>query len=169
MSDQFFTSTQMRVMTAEAVVVKMTKYGPVKDDEKTRQLRQMLTQAAEVQERAYSERMCALALGHHSLANKIDRIIVGVDSNGSKAAVAGVDYDPADASEDKKAIKQLCAALLLMVENYCGNCQYRQCEADLQAGESPVPCLTVYNAGQLLAQYDPKPPQEEKADDGMPF
>lgn len=101
-SDQFFTSTQMRVMTAEAVVVKMTKYGPVKDDEKTRQLRQMLTQAAEIQERAFSERMCALALGHYSLANKVDRIIIGVDSNGSKAAVAGVDYDPADASEYKE-------------------------------------------------------------------
>lgn len=109
MADQkkYYTSTAIRVMSAEAVVVKMTKYGPIKDDEKTRQLRQMLVQAAEVQERAFSERMCSLALGHEVLANKIDRIMVGVDSNGSKAAVAGVDYHMEDAerAEDPKRLE----------------------------------------------------------------
>lgn len=168
MSDQYFTSTQMRVMTAEAVVVKMTKYGPVKDDEKTRQLRQMLTQAAEVQERAYSERMCSLALGHHSIANKVDRIIVGVDSNGKKSAVAGADYDPADASEDKKAIKELVAALKALAADACGHCDARYCQNDGE--QEHMPCRVVYEAQALVRKYSP--PEDEatpESDDGMPF
>ena len=168
MSDQYFTSTQMRVMTAEAVVVKTTNYGPVKDDEKTRQLRQMLTQAAEVQERAYSERMCALALGHHSLANKIDRIIVGVDSNGSKAAVAGVDYAPEDASKDKKAIKELVAALKALAADACGHCDARYCQND---GEQEyMPCRVVYEAQALVRRYSPPEDEtQQESDDSMPF
>ena len=168
MSDQYFTSTQMRVMTAEAVVVKMTKYGQVKDDEKTRQLRQMLTQAAEVQERAYSERMCAIALGHHSLANKIDRIIIGVDSNGQKAAIAGADYDPADASEDKKAIKELVAALKALAADACGHCDARYCQNDGE--QEPISCRVVYEAQALVRKYSP--PEDEatqSSDDSMPF
>ena len=157
----FFTATKLREMEA---IVASGDIGPA-----TRAtVALMLKQSAEIQERAYSERMCALALGHHSLANKIDRIIVGVDSNGSKAAVAGADYDPADASEDKKAIKELVAALKALAADSCGHCGYRYCQNDGE--QEHMPCRFVCEAQALVRKYSPpEPPQEEKADDGIPF
>ena len=161
MSKLFFTAQKLREMEA---IVASGDIGPV-----TREtVALMLKQAAEIQERAYSERMCALALGHHSLANKVDRTIVGVDSNGSKAAVAGVDYDPADASEDKKAIKELVAALKELAADACGHCDARYCQ---NYGEQEhMPCRVVYEAQALVRKYSP--PEDEATtefDDGMPF
>ena len=157
----FFTATKLREMEA---IVASGDIGPA-----TREtVALMLKQAAEIQERAYSERMYSLALGHHSIANKLDRIIVGVDSNGQKAAVAGVDYDPVDASKDKKAIKELVAALKALAADACGHCDARYCQNDGE--QEHMPCRVVYEAQVLVRKYSPpEPPQEEKADDGMPF
>lgn len=159
----FFTATKLREMEA---IVASGDIGPA-----TREtVALMLKQSAEIQERAYSERMCALALGHHSLANKIDRIIVGVDSNGKETAVAGVDYDPADASEDKKAIKELVAALKALAADACGHCDARYCQATCHNGEPQIPCRVVYEEQELVRRYSPKedetPPE---SDDSMPF
>ena len=161
MSKLFFTAQKLREMEA---IVSSGDIGPM-----TREtIALMLKQAAEIQERAYSERMCALALGHHSIANKVDRIIVGFDSNGQKAAVAGADYDPADASKDKKAIKELVAALKALAADACGHCDARYCQNDGE--QEHIPCRVVYEAQALVRKYSPpEPPQEEKADDGMPF
>ena len=157
----FFTATKLREMEA---IVASGDIGPM-----TREtVALMLKQSAEIQERAYSERMCALALGHHSLANKIDRIIVGVDSNGSKAAVAGADYDPADASKDKKAIKELVAALKALAADACGHCDARYCQNDGE--QEHMPCRVVCEAQILVRKYSP--PEDETtpaSDDSMPF
>ena len=161
MSKLFFTAQKLREMEA---IVASGDIGPM-----TREtVALMLKQSAEIQERAYSERMCSLALGHHSLANKVDRIIIGVDSNGSKAAVAGVDYDPADASEDKKAIKELVAALKALTADACGHCDYRYCQNDGE--QEHMPCRVVYEAQALVRKYSP--PEDETmpaSDDSMPF
>ena len=161
MSKLFFTATKLREM--EAIVAS----GDI--DPMTREtVALMLKQSAEIQERAYSERMCSLALGHHSIANKVDRIIIGVDSNGQKAAVAGADYDPADASKDKKAIKELVAALKALAADACGHCDARYCQNDGE--QEHMPCRVVYEAQALVRKYSPQedetPPE---ADDGMPF
>lgn len=50
MSEKRYTSEEMREMEPFAVVVKMTKYGPVKETEKTNDLRAMLIQAADLEE-----------------------------------------------------------------------------------------------------------------------
>ena len=161
MSKLFFSATKLREMEA---VVSSGDIGPM-----TREtVALMLKQSAEIQERAYSERMCALALGHHSLANKIDRIIVGFDSNGSKAAVAGVDYDPADASKDKKAIKELVSALKALAADACGHCDARYCQNDGE--QEHMPCRVVCEAQILVRKYSP--PEDETtpaSDDSMPF
>ena len=161
MSKLFFTAQKLREMEA---IVASGDIGTM-----TREtVALMLKQSAEIQERAYSERMCALALGHHSLANKVDRIIIGVDSNGSKAAVAGVDYDPADASEDKKTIKELVAALKALAADACGHCDARYCQNDGE--QEHMPCRVVYEAQALVRKYSP--PEDEattESDDGMPF
>ena len=161
MSKLFFTAQKLREMEA---IVASGDIGPM-----TREtVALMLKQAAEIQERAYSERMCALALGHHSIANKVDRIIVGVDSNGQKAAVAGVDYAPEDASKDKKAIKELVAALKELAADACGHCDARYCQ---NYGEQEhMPCRVVYEAQALVRKYSP--PEDEatpESDDSMPF
>ena len=157
----FFTATKLREMEA---TVASGDIGPM-----TREtVALMLKQSAEIQERAYSERMCALALGHHSIANKVDRIIFGVDSNVQKAAVAGADYDPADASEDKKAIKELVAALKALAADACGHCDARYCEGDGE--QEHMPCRVVYEAQELVRRYSP--PEDEAtpaSDDSMPF
>ena len=161
MSKLFFTATKLREMEA---IVASGDIGPA-----TREtVALMLKQSAEIQERAYSERMCALALGHHSIANKVDRIIVGVDSNGQKAAVAGADYDPADASKDKKAIKELVAALKALAADACGHCDARYCQND---GEQEyMPCRVVYEAKALVRRYSPQEDETQpESDDSMPF
>ena len=161
MSKLFFTATKLREMEA---IVSSGDIGHM-----TREtVALMLKQSAEIQERAYSERMCALALGHHSLANKVDRIIVGVDSNGQKAAVAGVDYDQEDASKDKKAIRELVAALKALAADACGHCDYRYCQKDGE--QEHMPCRVVYEAQALVRKYSP--PEDETtpaSDDSMPF
>ena len=161
MSKLFFTSTMLREMEA---IVASGDIGPA-----TREtVALMLKQSAEIQERAYSERMCALALGHHSLANKIDRIIVGVDSNGSKAEVAVADYDPADASKDKKAIKELVAALKALAADACGHCDSRYCQNDGE--QEHMPCRVVCEAQILVRKYSPTEDETTQAsDDSMPF
>ena len=161
MSKLFFTATKLREMEP---IVASGDIGPL-----TREtIALMLKQSDEIQERSYSERMCALALGHHSLANKIDSIIVGVDSNGQKAAVAGADYDTADASKDKKAIKELVAALKALAADACGHCDARYCQND---GEKEyMPCRVVYEAQALVRKYSP--PEDvatPESDDSMQF
>ena len=161
MSKLFFTATKLRDMEA---IVASGDIGTMTSET----VALMLKQSAEIQERAYSERMCALALGHHSIANKVDRIIIGVDSNGQKAAVAGADYDPADASKDKKAIKELVAALKALAADACGHCDARYCEGDGE--QEHMPCRVVCEAQILVRKYSP--PEDEtppEADDGMPF
>lgn len=157
----FFTATKLREMEA---IVASGDIGTA-----TREtIALMLKQSAEIQERAYSERMSSLALGHHSIANKVDRIIVGVDSNGQKAAVAGVDYDPVDASKDKKAIKELVSALKALAADACGHCDARYCQNDGE--QEHMPCRVVYEAQALVRRYSP--PEDEtqpESDDSMPF
>lgn len=157
----FFTATKLREMEA---IVASGDIGPA-----TREtVALMLKQSAEIQERAYSERMSSLALGHHSIANKVDRIIVGVDSNGQKAAVAGVDYDPVDASKDKKAIKELVSALKALAADACGHCDARYCKNDGE--QEHMPCRVVYESQVLVRKYSP--PEDEtqpESDDNMPF
>ena len=157
----FFTATKLREMEA---IVASGNIGPA-----TREtVALMLKQSADIQERAYSERMCSLALGHHSLANKIDRIIVGVDSNWQKAAVAGADYDPADASKDKKAINELVAALKALAADACGHCDARYCQNDGE--QEHIPCRVVYEAQELVRKYSPQEDEATPAsDDSMPF
>ena len=161
MSKLFFTAQKLREMEA---IVASGDIGTM-----TREtVALMLKQSAEIQERAYSELMCSLALGHHSIANKVDRIIVGVDSNGQKAAVAGVDYAPEDASEDKKAIKELVAALKELAADACGHCDARYCQNDGE--QEHMPCRVVYEAQALVRKYSP--PEDEatpESDDSMPF
>ena len=157
----FFTATKLREMEA---IVASGDIGPA-----TREtVALMLKQSAEIQERAYSERMSSLALGHHSIANKVDRIIVGVDSNGQKAAVAGVDYDPVDASKDKKAIKELVSSLKALAADACGHCDARYCQNDGE--QEHMPCRVVYESQVLVRKYSP--PEDEtqpESDDNMPF
>ena len=142
----FFTATKLREMEA---IVASGDIGPA-----TREtVAIMLKQSAEIQERAYRERMSSLALGNHSIANKIDLIIVGVDSNGQKAAVAGVDYDPADESKDKKAIKELVSALKALAADACGHCDARYCQNDGE--QEHMPCRVVYEAQELVRKYSP--------------
>ena len=161
MSKLFFTATKLREMDA---IVASGDIGTM-----TREtVALMLKQSAEIQERAYSERMCALALGHHSLANKVDRIVVGVDSNGQKAAVAGVDYAPEDASKDKKAIKELVAALKALAADACGHCGARYCQNDGE--QEHMPCRVVYEAQALVRKYSPTEDEATpESDDSMPF
>ena len=161
MSKLFFTATKLREMEA---IVASGDIGTMTHET----VALMLKQSAEIQERAYSERMCSLALGHHSIARKVDRIIVGVDSNGKKAAVAGADYDPADASKDKKVIKELVAALKALAADACGHCDARYCQNDGE--QEHMPCRVVYEAQALVRKYSP--PEDEQttaSDDSMPF
>ena len=82
--------TCIRKLADEAVVVKTTPYGVVKDTEKTDTLKAYLNYAADVIERAVAERDTALVLGHPSIANKCDRILYGVDHNQKMASVKGL-------------------------------------------------------------------------------
>ena len=161
MNKLFFTATKLRDMEA---IVSSGDIGPM-----TREtVALMLKQSAEIQERAYSERMCSLALGHHSIANKVDRIVVGVDSNGQKAAVAGADYGPADASKDKKAIKELVSALKALAADACGHCDARYCQNDGE--QEHMPCRVVCEAQILVRKYSPTEDETTPAsDDSMPF
>lgn len=64
MSERQYTSQEMREMEPFAVVVKMTKYGPVNETKKTNDLRAMLLQAADLEEelkRSIADTHAALA------------------------------------------------------------------------------------------------------------
>lgn len=66
MSKKRYTSDEMREMEPFAVVVKMTKYGPVKETKKTNDLRAMLLQAADLEE----ELKRSIADAHAALAER---------------------------------------------------------------------------------------------------
>ena len=83
-------STRIRELADEAVVVKPTPCGVVKDTDKTNTLKAFLNYAADVIERAIAERDTALVLGHPSIANKCDRILYGVDNNQNMASIKGM-------------------------------------------------------------------------------
>ena len=77
--------------------------------------------------------------------------LVTFEVNGQKAAVAGADYDPADESKDKKAIKELVSALKALAADVCGHCDARYCQND---GEKEhMPCRVVYEAQALVRKY----------------
>ena len=73
-----------------------------------------------------------------------------------------------DASEDKKAIKELVAALKELAADACGHGDARYCQNDGE--QEHMPCRVVYEAQALVRRYSP--PEDEtqtESDDSMLF
>lgn len=68
----------------------------------------------------------------------------------------------------KRGVKELCDTLRRLVEDTCGHCDARCCQATCHNGEPKIPCRVVYDSLQVANRFDP-PPKPTTEDDDTPF